>query len=132
MAGWPSGWVTEWLTHNIAPHLPPHGFFPRHQDPILRDSTNSQVTSAKHSVQDVVEKDDDAVLKKYVAGYLIAVDMTARDVQTEAKKKGMPWSVSKGYDSFLPLSEPFDAEGIKDADWRKFKLWLDVKYHLPY
>lgn len=75
--------------------------------------------------KDVVEENDDEVLRRYVAGYLVAVDMTARDVQTEAKKKGMPWAVSKGYDSFLPLSEPFDAAGVGQG-WKNFKLWLDV------
>ena len=29
------------------------------------------------------------------AGYTVALDMTARDIQDEAKKKGHPWSVAK-------------------------------------
>lgn len=31
--------------------------------------------------------------------------MTARNVQDEAKKKGLPWSIAKGFDTFLPISE---------------------------
>jgi acylpyruvate hydrolase len=42
----------------------------------------------------------------YVAGYAIGLDMTLRDVQAEAKKKGLPWSVAKGFDTSAPLS-PF-------------------------
>lgn len=67
---------------------------------------------------------DEASAMACVAGYVVAIDVTERDEQTAAKVKGMPWSVAKGYDSFLPLSEPFtlgDGE-----DWRSLRLWLDV------
>ncbi|MDK2784108.1 MAG: hypothetical protein PWQ32_1697, partial [Thermococcaceae archaeon] len=32
----------------------------------------------------------------YVLGYTILMDITARDLQAEAKKKGLPWTVAKG------------------------------------
>ena len=32
---------------------------------------------------------------EYVAGYCIALDMTAREWQNEAKAKGLPWTASK-------------------------------------
>jgi len=41
----------------------------------------------------------------YVLGYLIALDVTARDIQSEAKKNGWPWSIAKGFDTFSPISE---------------------------
>eukprot|EP00667_Euglena_gracilis_P023482 EG_transcript_26541 len=75
--------------------------------------------------KDVILEDDDRVLAEYVAGYCIAVDVTARDEQTEAKKKGLPWSVPKGYDTFCPVSEPFDATELGNQ-WRQLRLWLDV------
>ena len=59
-----------------------------------------------------------------VAGYVLALDITERDEQTAAKVAGMPWSVSKGHDSFLPLSAPFTLRG--GDDWRTLRLWLDV------
>lgn len=31
--------------------------------------------------------------------------MTARNIQDEAKKKGLPWSIGKGFDTFLPISQ---------------------------
>ena len=31
----------------------------------------------------------------YVGGYCLALDMTARDFQEEAKKKGHPWALAK-------------------------------------
>ena len=59
-----------------------------------------------------------------VAGYVLALDMTERDEQTAAKIKGMPWTVSKGYDTFCPLSHPFQLSGADD--WRHLRMWLDV------
>ena len=32
-----------------------------------------------------------------VAGYAISLDLTARDIQVQAKQEGTPWLVSKGY-----------------------------------
>lgn len=41
----------------------------------------------------------------HVAGYGVGLDMTMRDVQLEAKKKGLPWTLAKGFDTSAPLSE---------------------------
>ena len=41
----------------------------------------------------------------YVLGYVVALDITARDMQSEAKEKGWPWGVAKGFDTFAPISE---------------------------
>lgn len=43
---------------------------------------------------------------KHVAGYGVALDLTLRDVQSEQKKKGLPWEIAKGFDTACPLS-PF-------------------------
>lgn len=40
--------------------------------------------------------------------------MTARNVQDEAKKKGLPWSIAKGFDTFLPISERIPKSAIPD------------------
>jgi acylpyruvate hydrolase len=37
-------------------------------------------------------------------GYALGIDMTARNAQNEAKKKGLPWDIAKGFDTFLPVS----------------------------
>jgi 2-keto-4-pentenoate hydratase/2-oxohepta-3-ene-1,7-dioic acid hydratase in catechol pathway len=41
---------------------------------------------------------------EHVGGYAVGLDMTLRDVQAEAKKRGLPWSVAKGFDTSAPLS----------------------------
>jgi len=40
----------------------------------------------------------------HVLGYIIALDITARDIQSVAKKNGWPWSIAKGFDTFAPIS----------------------------
>jgi acylpyruvate hydrolase len=37
----------------------------------------------------------------------LAVDMTARNLQEEVKKKGLPWSAVKGFDTFTPIRSFF-------------------------
>jgi len=39
----------------------------------------------------------------YVMGYTILLDITARDLQAEARKKGLPWTIAKGFDTFAPV-----------------------------
>jgi len=57
----------------------------------------------------VIGKKCSKIIKKfaleYVLGYLVGLDITARDIQATAKKHGWPWTVSKGFDSFCPISE---------------------------
>ena len=59
----------------------------------------------------------------YVGGYTLALDMTSRDHQSQAKKKGHPWSVSKGFDTFCPVSPFIEKEKLDPANCR---LWLKV------
>jgi 2-keto-4-pentenoate hydratase/2-oxohepta-3-ene-1,7-dioic acid hydratase in catechol pathway len=49
-----------------------------------------------------------------VAGYAVGLDLTLRDLQAEAKRKGLPWTVAKGFDSSAPVSEFVPAEEIRD------------------
>lgn len=50
--------------------------------------------------------------------------MTARNVQDDAKAKGLPWATAKGFDTFLPLSDPIPASCI--ADPHDVELFLSV------
>lgn len=51
---------------------------------------------------------------EYVGGYAVGLDMTLRDIQSEAKKKGLPWSVAKGFDTSAPLSPAVRATHVND------------------
>ena len=51
-----------------------------------------------------------------VFGYAVGVDLTRRDLQSEAKKAGRPWTTAKGFDRSAPLSpiRPLGAAGHPD------------------
>lgn len=50
----------------------------------------------------------------YALGYLLALDITARDIQSIAKKNGWPWSIAKGFDTFAPISKVVLKEDMPD------------------
>lgn len=50
--------------------------------------------------------------------------MTARNAQEEAKKKGLPWSIAKGFGTFLPISQVIPKSKIPDP--HNVRLWLTV------
>ena len=52
----------------------------------------------------------------YVIGYSVALDITARDIQSEAKKKGWPWSIAKGFDTFAPISKVVLKENVSEPN----------------
>ena len=52
--------------------------------------------------------------ENYILGYLLVLDITARDIQSEAKKNGWPWTISKGFDTFSPISEMVLKNNVND------------------
>ena len=50
----------------------------------------------------------------HVAAYAIGLDLTARDLQAEAKAARGPWSIAKGFDTFAPLGPLVDAALVGD------------------
>jgi 2-keto-4-pentenoate hydratase/2-oxohepta-3-ene-1,7-dioic acid hydratase in catechol pathway len=58
----------------------------------------------------------------HVGGYAVGLDMTARDVQSAAKKKGLPWAVSKGFDTSAPVSPFIPSERVPDPGRLEFSL----------
>jgi acylpyruvate hydrolase len=42
---------------------------------------------------------------KYYDEIAFGVDLTARDLQRECKKKGLPWEIAKGFEYSAPISE---------------------------
>ncbi|KAI8825666.1 uncharacterized protein EV422DRAFT_513762 [Fimicolochytrium jonesii] len=62
-----------------------------------------------------------------VGGYVLALDMTARDLQDKAKKGGLPWTVAKGFDGFTPVGEFIDKTAIRDPHDLRLVLEIDGK-----
>lgn len=60
-----------------------------------------------------------------VAGYFLALDLTARDIQAVAKAKGLPWAASKGLDTFCPVGTFIPRDQIPDPSSVTISLTVD-------
>lgn len=65
---------------------------------------------------------DDAL--SHVYGYAVGNDLTRRDLQGEAKKKGRPWDVGKAFDNSAPCAEIHLAADVGDVE--NARIWLSV------
>lgn len=60
----------------------------------------------------------------HVFGYAAGLDMTRRDLQSEAKKAGKPWDMSKGFDHSAPIGPVLPA--ARAADLSQAAITLSV------
>ncbi len=60
----------------------------------------------------------------YILGYCVCLDITARDIQSVAKKNGWPWSIAKGFDTFAPVSDVVLKKEIINPN--NLDIWLKV------
>jgi 2-keto-4-pentenoate hydratase/2-oxohepta-3-ene-1,7-dioic acid hydratase in catechol pathway len=58
----------------------------------------------------------------HVAAYAVGLDITARDLQNEAKAQRHPWSVAKGFDTFAPLGPLTPAADLEDPQALRLSL----------
>jgi fumarylpyruvate hydrolase len=60
----------------------------------------------------------------HVYGYAVGIDLTRRDLQSEARDNGKPWDTSKGFDHSAPIGaiRPVSAGGIIESA----RIWLSV------
>ena len=79
------------------------------------------------TVRDLDPNDEKAALDA-IDTYLLTIDMTARNTQEEAKKKGLPWSIAKGFDTFLPISGPISKSIITDPHNVEIYLKVNGEY----
>ena len=52
-----------------------------------------------------VKNGDEIEARNAIAGYAVGLDMTLRDIQSELKKKGHPWTLAKCFDGAAAVSE---------------------------
>ena len=55
----------------------------------------------------------------------LGIDFTARDLQTKAKDKGLPWALAKGFDGSAPISEFLPLSDFQDINNINFSLKVD-------
>jgi 2-keto-4-pentenoate hydratase/2-oxohepta-3-ene-1,7-dioic acid hydratase in catechol pathway len=60
--------------------------------------------------------------ERYISGIGLGIDFTARDIQDECRKKGLPWEIAKSFDYSAPVSQQFipfeDFTNINDINFR--------------
>ncbi|HEY9101275.1 fumarylacetoacetate hydrolase family protein [Chitinimonas sp.] len=59
---------------------------------------------------------------QHVAGYALGLDLTARDLQTVAKQKGLPWTLAKGFDGSACVSRFVPAAALPAPGEATFSL----------
>lgn len=69
-------------------------------------------------------KIEESQAREFIGGYALALDMTSRNFQNEAKKKGIPWTLAKAWDTFCPISSLIPPSAIPDP--QQVHLWLKV------
>ncbi len=81
-----------------------------------------QSSDVHHEVELVVEIgitahniSEEAALS-IVRSYAVGLDMTARDLQSAAKEKRLPWTIAKGLDTFCPIGPLAPADGIDPSN----------------
>jgi 2-keto-4-pentenoate hydratase/2-oxohepta-3-ene-1,7-dioic acid hydratase in catechol pathway len=60
-------------------------------------------------------KVQEAEALSYVSHLSVFNDITAREMQGEARNAGNPWTLSKGMDTFAPMSRPVPISRVKDV-----------------
>lgn len=68
-----------------------------------------------------IEKNGKSIAEKFAHKYYthvsLGIDFTARDLQAECKKKGLPWEISKAFDHSAVIGE--FVELSKFPDWKE-------------
>lgn len=64
---------------------------------------------------------------RYFSEMTLGIDFTARDLQSEMKKKGLPWEIAKGFDYSAPIGKFFPVAQFKDIHAQDFHLDINGK-----
>jgi 2-keto-4-pentenoate hydratase/2-oxohepta-3-ene-1,7-dioic acid hydratase in catechol pathway len=61
----------------------------------------------------------------YIDAVGLGIDFTARDLQTKAKEKGLPWTLAKGFHGSAPVSQFKDVSHYPDLRNLRFELQVN-------
>ncbi|MCC9165745.1 fumarylacetoacetate hydrolase family protein [Pontibacter harenae] len=65
---------------------------------------------------------DKKFAQKYYDSIGLGIDFTARDIQSKAKAKGLPWTLAKGFNGSAPISEFLPLDQFPDLHNINFRL----------
>jgi len=63
--------------------------------------------------------------RKYFNAITVGIDFTARDLQEDLKKKGLPWETAKAFDGSAPVGEFIPLDSLQDGNNIRFHLDLN-------
>lgn len=66
-----------------------------------------------------------AEIEEHIFGYCIFLDITARDIQKVETKRGAPWALAKGFDTFAPMSQVVRKDEISHPEDLAIRLWVN-------
>jgi fumarylpyruvate hydrolase len=66
-----------------------------------------------------------AQAEKTVFGYALGLDLTRRDLQNQAKDKGQPWDMAKGFDFGAPVSPIIQAKEVSTISHSHMELQVN-------
>jgi len=81
---------------------------------VLRVCKNGKYIQAKHA-------------SKYYNAYTIGIDFTARDIQAELKKKGLPWEKAKAWDNSAVIGKWIEFSSASIHQPIQFSLQMNGK-----
>jgi 2-keto-4-pentenoate hydratase/2-oxohepta-3-ene-1,7-dioic acid hydratase in catechol pathway len=55
----------------------------------------------------------------------VALDLTERNIQAEAKSKGNPWTLAKSFSNACPVSAFFSVRNLETLEKLQIKLWVN-------
>lgn len=79
------------------------------------------VALGKGGMNLTMDQANDAIL-----GYALGLDMTRRDLQSQAKKKGRPWEVGKSFEQSAPMSPIVLANDVLNKNMKLAEIGLQV------
>ena len=100
----------------------------RNNDPFYYPDFSNDI---HHEVEIVIQicKKGKNIEEKFAHKYYdqigLGIDFTARDLQTKAKEKRLPWSIAKGFHGAAPISTFFPIEEIPNLNDINFRMELN-------
>lgn len=116
------------------PGREPPVFFSKPSDAVVPPGRDvpypGRTSSLHHEIELVVAiggegRDVDAVAAlDLIYGYAVGNDLTRRDLQAEARRRGAPWDTAKGFDASAPVTAIRPASEIGHVSHGR--IWLEV------
>jgi 2-keto-4-pentenoate hydratase/2-oxohepta-3-ene-1,7-dioic acid hydratase in catechol pathway len=106
---------------------PDTAILPKGKDFYLPDFSSN----VHHEVELVIKvcKEGKNISEEFASRYYdqitVGIDMTARDLQSRCKEKGLPWEIAKAFDNSAPVGDFIPFQELKNKDEIAFELKIN-------